>query len=289
MTRSGSIGFWLLAFLACGTPTTIAETPPALPEATAPASAAAPASAFIQALTLAEPSHPLPDGAPAALAYFPASFDRAQAYDLVVFLHGWSGCVNVLMRDAQQPCVEGDDGDDTHEGWNLGERLSAPQRVVLVPQLMFQRRDGSPGRFSDADYARWWLEHALAELHLPSPRSVVLMPHSAGFETALAWAQSGIRIDAIFLMDALYARAPEFFAWAQEGEARVLVSFYTAGSTARQSRRLSRLAEREGLSTRVRQIHTSARHAVVPSVEGPEALREFFEDLHHGSAIVTGD
>lgn len=286
MTRPGSIGFGLLALVACGTPTTAPETPTRVVEAAEPPVVVAPSPAIIEALDVAEPSHSLPDGAPAALAHFPAAFERGEPYDLVVFLHGWSGCVNVLMRDGEQPCVE---GGEARPGWNLGEILSAPQRVLLIPQLAFRRRDGDAGRFTDADFTREWLDHALAELHLNPPRSIVLIPHSAGFETALSWAKSEIPIDAIFLMDALYAKAPEFFAWASADDARVLVSFYTGGSTGRQSRRLARMAEREGLDSRIRRVHTDARHAVVPSIEGPGALHEFFENFHHSPSVDAAD
>lgn len=286
MTRSGSIGFVLFALAACGTPPPAPETPEQAVEAPEPPTPVAPSPPSIQRIDMAEPSHSLPEEAPAALAYLPASFEPGEPYDLVVFLHGWSGCVNVLMRGGEQPCIE---GREARTGWNLGEILSAPQRVVLMPQLEFRRRDGDAGRFRDAEYVREWLGIALEALQLESPRSLVLMPHSAGFETALAWAQSGIAIDAIFLMDALYAKAPDFFEWAADDEARVLITFYTGGSTGRQSRRLARMAEREGLSERVRRVHTGARHAVVPSVEGPGALRDFFENAHRLPSVRAAD
>ncbi|MFT5355439.1 MAG: pimeloyl-ACP methyl ester carboxylesterase [Polyangiales bacterium] len=285
LTRPGSIRFWLVFFFACGTPAPVAEMSPQNAEPAA-AAVVAPSPAFIDVITVDEPSHSLPEGAPAALARFPAAFERSEPYDLVVFLHGWSGCINVLMRDDEQACVE---GDTVRQAWNLGETLGAPQRVLLMPQLAFQRRDGDAGLFEDPEYTRDWLAHVLVELSLDAPRNTVLMPHSAGFETALAWAQSGVPIDAIFLMDALYAKAPDFFAWASADEERVLVTFYTGGSTGRQSRRLARMAEREGVDSRVRRVHTRARHAEVPSAEGPGALREFFENAHHGARVDTGD
>lgn len=277
MTRSGSIGFALLTLAACGTPPPAPETPTPVVEAPEPPPPAPPSPPSIEVIEVAETSHSLPDGAPAALAYVPASFEHGEPYDLVIFLHGWSGCINVLMRAGEQPCME---GREPRPGWNLGEILSAPQRVVLMPQLAFRRRDGEAGRFREPDFPQQWLEFALEALQLEAPRSLVLMPHSAGFETALSWAQSDIPIDAIFLMDALYAKAPDFFEWARADEGRVLITFYTGGSTGRQSRRLARMAEREGLSGRVRRVHTDARHAVVPSVEGPVALRDFFENAH---------
>ncbi|MFK8002575.1 MAG: hypothetical protein AB8H86_23495 [Polyangiales bacterium] len=285
MTRPGSIGF-VLALVACSTPPPASETPTPVVQTPEPPPPPAPSPESIVVIDVAEPSHTLPDGAPAALAHFPAAFDREEPYDLVVFLHGWSGCVNVLMREGEQPCVE---GREPRAGWNLGAVLSAPQRVILMPQLAFRRRDGDAGRFGDAEYTRGWLEDALVSLRLDTPRSVALMPHSAGFETALSWAQSDIPIDAIFLMDALYAKAPDFFEWAHADDERVLVTFYTGGSTGRQSRRLARMAEREGVGARVRRVHTNARHAVVPRVEGPAALNDFFENPHRLPGVGTAD
>lgn len=283
--RPGSIGFGLFFLLVCCTsPPAPAPAPRSEPPAPAPAPALSVAA--VEVISVQESSHPLPEGAPAALAYFPDAFDRSEPYDLVIFLHGWSGCVEVLMRSGEQTCLE---DSEVRQGWGLGEILGAPQRVLLMPQLAFRRRDGDAGRFTDADYTRRWLAEALDQLNLSTPRSTALMPHSAGFEAAIAWAQSGVSIQAIFLMDSLYAKAPEFFEWAIADEERVLVTFYTGGSTGRQSRRLARMADREGLSARIRRVHTNARHAVVPSVEGPAVLREFFENSHHSARVPARD
>ncbi len=238
------------------------------------------------ALRVDEPSHPVPEGAPHALVHVPEGFRSDQPWDLVVFLHGWNGCVNVLMGAGPTRCV-GNMGAE-HEGWELGRVFDQAERnaLFLMPQLAFDRRDGTSGRFREDGFARRFLE-AVADRVEPwperPPRRTILTAHSAGFETALAWLQHGeVPIDEVVLFDALYSGTAIFAEWWKETEDRRLVSIHIgSGSTAWQSRRLRRIAAwanrslGESLSSDASMVvmETDVPHRDVPRAHLVDALR----------------
>jgi len=220
-------------------------TPPAA-ESSRPA-AGPPEPAAILLVELPEPSHSVPAGAPHALVRVPEGFRADEPWALVVFLHGWNGCVNVLMRSGPTHCVG--DARDPAEGWNLAEVFDGAERnaLFLMPQLAFHRRDGDAGHFADEGYVRRFLEAVAERVDAwpdSPPNRILLTAHSAGFETALAWIRHGdVPIDEVVLFDALYAGAERFARWVLESEDRRLVSIHTGrGSTLRQSGRLRRMA-----------------------------------------------
>jgi len=258
------------------------EPPPANEPAPPPAP---PAEAATLALQVPEPSHPVPAGAPHALVQIPEGFRADEPWDLVVFLHGWSGCVNVLMHAGPTGCVEGIGPQQT--GWDLAGAFADANAnaLFLMPQLAFRRRDGSAGRFAEEGFVKAFVD-AVAQRVDPwpahPPQRVVVMAHSAGFESALAWIrQSAIPVDEVVLFDALYAGTEAFARWVGT-EGRRLVSIHTGhGSTARQSRRLDRLVRRASLSVGDRLtsespvviLETGVPHRDVPRAFLAAALR----------------
>ncbi len=229
-----------------------------------------------RALRLTEPSHEAPDNAPHAILWTPPS-PRA----VFVFLHGWRGCAPVLAHSGSVACRE---GDEEQEGWGLIARFrdAGQDALFVVPQLAWRARTGHPGRFAQEGYAARWLD----ALDVPADLPVVLLAHSAGFETALAIARHGglgDRLRAIVLFDALYAGTERLLAWVRQDPRRRLVSYATrSGRPARQQRRLDRLARRAGLAvahsldavaeaTVVTQ-RTYAAHADVPRRHLPEVV-----------------
>ncbi|HEY8428971.1 MAG TPA: hypothetical protein VIL20_11380 [Sandaracinaceae bacterium] len=183
--------------------------------------------------------------APSVVVHATPSFDPAGPLHLVVFLHGWNGCARVLAGEGAIACR---DGDRPREGWGLARRVdeSGVPALFVVPQLAFLERSGDPGRFAEPGRFRAFLEELLAVLPVGDPSldrvgSLVLLAHSAGFETALALvARGGVPIDAVVLFDALYRGVAPFLAWAGGAPERRLVSLYTgSGRTAQQSRMLA--------------------------------------------------
>lgn len=282
----------LFALLACGvldcggSEGAVGRTPTPPPAEPSRPAARPPEPAAIVAVDVPEPSHSVPAGAPHALVRVPEGFRADEPWELVVFLHGWNGCVNVLMRSGATYCVG--DARDPVEGWDLAGVFDRAGRnaLFLMPQLAFQRRDGDAGHFADDGYARRFLEAVAERVDAwpdSPPSRILLTAHSAGFETALAWLRHGdVVVDEVVLFDALYAGAEGFARWVMESEDRRLVSIHTGrGSTRRQSGRLRRIATIGELpvgaslssDARVVILESDAPHRDVPRAHLVDAVR----------------
>lgn len=196
--------------------------------------------------------------APSAVVHLPPAFDARAPLHLVVFLHGFSGCTQVLASAGRARCRA---GDVEREGWNLtGHHDAAGTNTLLViPQLAFMKRSGRPGCFAEHGCFRRFLEELLGETlaaELGGPRTLrdvaglTLVAHSAGFETALAILERG-QVDeyvrAVVLMDALYSGAGGFARWLlahARPDARLISMHLGRGGPARESKQLLRIARR---------------------------------------------
>jgi pimeloyl-ACP methyl ester carboxylesterase len=211
--------------------------------------------------------------APSAIVHAPPGLDLARRpLRVVVFLHGWSGCVRVLAHEGPTGCR---DGERARDGWGLLARFDAgaPNALFVLPQLAYLERDGSPGRFREPGRFRAFLEELLVALRprlgavtVDELAPVTLLAHSAGFETALALlARGGVEVGSVVLFDALYVGVEPFATWVAAATERRLVSLYTGtGRTARQSAMLAR---------RARTLLPSGAVAEDASISLPEALR----------------
>lgn len=250
----------------------------------ADADAAAPACsgpAWTARVVLDRSPFPPVAGAPTAVVHAPPCFDPAPPLQLVVFLHGWTGCAAVLEGSGPTACRP---GDRELEGWGLGERHdhAGTGSLLVVPQLAFMVQDGGVGRFAEEGFFGDFVDELLRERiadRLGAPRSlgdvdrVTLVAHSAGFKTALSILQRGgadAVVRDVVLFDALYAGPALFGQWVAGappgGAKRQLVSLYTRrGPTARLNRELG-----EALQARL------GREAVALDPAGPlaDALRE---------------
>ena len=106
------------------------------------------AEAFTEGLSLATRAYELPRGAPSLVAHAGASFDPSRPFDVVLFLHGWNGCVNVLVRAGEVPCIP---GGARETGWDLagGFDAASTNAVFLAPQLAYRTREGRPTASED--------------------------------------------------------------------------------------------------------------------------------------------
>ena len=161
-------------------------------------------------------------GAPSVIVHAPADFDARAPLRLVVFLHGYSGCVSVLMGRGEVACKP---GDVPREGWDLGRYHDAAHTnsLFVVPQLAYMKRDGRAGAFARPGGFRAFVEELLAgplASILGGPRRlkdvtrIDLVAHSAGYQTALAIMEQGglpaELLKSVVLFDALYAETPRF-------------------------------------------------------------------------------
>jgi hypothetical protein len=224
----------------------VAAAVPALGQSTGSARAA-PGHALdrLEGLTHA-PFEPVP-GAPQALLHRPVAAQGPA--DVVLYLHGYEGCVEVLAARGPARCRP---RAPLAEGWDL---LSAHAEAgvpswLLMPQLAFRTRDGSPGRLARAGEARRLVDEALARAApgaSPALRTVVVAAHSAAFESTLAVVRHGGLGEAlrhVVLLDAMYSGVPVFAEWAAGDASRSLVAFHTAGGTP--ERRARELVARYG-------------------------------------------
>jgi hypothetical protein len=138
-------------------------------------------------------------GAPSVIVHAPPGWNPRAPLHLVVFLHGYNGCVEVLMAEGPSRCKP---GAPEREGWNLGPQHDAAgtNTLFVVPQLAFAKRNGDPGAFGKAGGFRAFLEELLREglgKQLGGPRrfkdiaSLTLIAHSGAYQAALAIAEQG--------------------------------------------------------------------------------------------------
>jgi pimeloyl-ACP methyl ester carboxylesterase len=204
------------------------------------------------------------------IVHAPAGFDPSAPLHLVVFLHGYNGCVSVLMGSG--PCACKSNGPE-RDGWDLGRHHDAAQTntLFIVPQLAFLQRNGAPGQFGKRGGFRAFLEELLGETlvgrlggrrTLKDVASVTLVAHSAGYKTALAIAeQGGVRaqLKAIVLLDALYGETPRYVRVVETQVPRGLrfVSLYLERGPPRvENQRLYRRLKRT-LGSSVEQVDTA--------------------------------
>ena len=280
-------------------PTSVSEREPE------PEPAREPEPAWTFETTLANAAFDTP-GSPSVVVHAPATFDPASPLNLVVFVHGWSGCARQLALAGEISCR---DGAREVAGWDLAGRFDEAglDALFVVPQLAFLRRDGSPGRFFEQGRFRAFLEellHALVERIGPPTTiarvaSITLLAHSAGYETALAILRRGgvdAQVRRVALFDALYRGHGPFADWVRASPDRRLVSIHTGqGRTQSQSRLLAgRLREvlGEQLSNeaegelpalvrahRVVIARTDVPHGEVPAAHIPSLLPALLDGL----------
>lgn len=250
-------------------------------------------------------SHPLPPGAPIAVAHLPSDLPSdPKDVDVVLFLHGWRGCARVLAeagptrcRDAERPAI----------GWGLAERHAASRSsaILLIPQLAYRTRDGSPGRFAEAGFTRRFLRASLERIasergwkRRPRLRTLTVIAHSAGYRTALAILERGevaSELRSLVLMDALYDAEDTFADWLVRSPRHRLLAIHTGrGEPEGRTKRLATRVKKLLGDPRVRSVrghlespHTSARltvlhsphpHGAIPARHLREVLELFAEE-----------
>jgi hypothetical protein len=205
--------------------------------------------------------------APSVLVHAPEGFDPKPPLHLVVFLHGYNGCVEVLAASGRARCRP---GEAEHDGFGVVRHhdSAGTNTLLVIPQLAFMRREGDPGCFERPGCFRRFLHELLSEAlvdelggvrTLRDVGSLTLVAHSAGYRAALAILQHGEvgpRVRGVVLLDALYGEAEDYAAWLAAASPEVrLISFYLdRGKTYAGSRTLLQLSRRAFGAARVAQI-----------------------------------
>ena len=160
---------------------------------------------------------------PDVLVHIPTSFDTRGPLNVVVYLHGWNGCIAVTAADQDAPCSP--DG-RTRSAMSVVSQFDRgqPDAVLLLPQLAFDRPTTAPGRLGERGGFRALLAELLEQPDVASllggPHSpeglgrVVLFAHSAAYVPAAAMLErGGVDVDDVFLLDAVYRNLPAFASW----------------------------------------------------------------------------
>jgi hypothetical protein len=251
-------------------------------------------------------------GVPSVIVHIGPHFNSHAPLQLVVFLHGYNGCVTVLMAHGEAHCRP---SDPATEGWDLGSVHDAAgtNTVLVVPQLALLRRDGRPGAFGQPGVFRTFLEEVLrgplatllgAKHSLADVAGVHVVAHSGGYQAALALLDdASLRplLKSVVLFDALYGETPRF---AQHVIARVpnglrFVSIALPnGTPSRENEQLLRLlrpalgqaqvaiAEPAELAQTVSQHAVVIAHGTPPHRLVPEHhLAEVLRALHLAGAL----
>ena len=199
----------------------------------------APAAAATYLLTLDAGAYPPTAAHPSALVYLPRGFDPTPPLSVVVFLHGFSNCVENVVRDAGGECTP--DG-GTRAAYALSAQLEATGKnaMLLVPEIDYDQQTGAPGNLGATDGFKALLAETLADLSGPLHGATVadvgtllVTSHSGGYQAAAGIAsKGGVPVDEIDLFDSLYGNSADFDAWAKavgSSPGKRFTDFYTSG------------------------------------------------------------
>jgi hypothetical protein len=179
------------------------------------------------------------------LVHVPAGFDVRKPGVMVVFFHGHGATLERDVRDRQLlPAQISESG------------LNA---VLVAPQLAYDARDSSAGKFWERDGFKRFMAESAAQLArvYGDPRAseafanmpVVIVAYSGGFETA-AWCLQigglGKRVTGVVLLDALYGHLEKFSSWIARNRSGFFVSAYTQHNKRRDDE-LARMLRDKGI------------------------------------------
>lgn len=189
--------------------------------------------------------------APAVAVHVPQGFDAGRGPGVVLYFHGWNGCVRVALADEDAPCVE-DGPDRTASALAAQLDASGVNAMLVAIELRPDIASGDPGRLLEPGRVRALLQEIFVEhLAMPLGRTIdvdalgptMVVAHSGGYQAAAATlAVGGIRIDDVVLLDALYG-ADDVFASAVRRGVRFLDLYTCCGGTDGHSRTLAALVQ----------------------------------------------
>ena len=201
-------------------------------------------------------------GRPDVAVHVPPGFDATRRPGVVVYFHGWNGCVQVALGDDDVPCSE---GGDVRAASHLAAQLDAARvnAVLVAVELRADLPTGEPGQLATLGGLRALLHELFAEhlaaalgegcaLEVDALDRVVVVAHSGGYQAAAAVLAMGDvpSITEVVLLDALYGADEVFARWLGDAgfdAPRRFVDLYTCcGGTLEHSRTLAALAHDAG-------------------------------------------
>jgi len=200
---------------------------------------------------------------PDVAVHVPAGFDATRRPGLIVYFHGWQGCVAASLASGDVPCA---DGGPPAPASNLIAAVDAAgvNALLVAVELRVNMPTGEPGQLSMASGLHDLLRELLSEklagaLGCPLPVDrldpVVIVAHSGGYQAAASVLSRGDvpQIREVVLLDALYGSEEAFrrfvvddidgFDPRRSGGLRFVDLYTCCGGTLDASRSLSRLFE----------------------------------------------
>ncbi len=197
-------------------------------------------------------------GHPDAAVHVPPGFDATRRPGVLLYFHGWNGCVATSLADEDSPCT--DEG-EARPASALAAQIDAARvnALLVAVELRVDMPTGDPGQLAMPDGLRDLLRELFSE-HLADPLGctldvealdrVVVMAHSGGYQAAASALRYGglPRITEVDLLDAFYGADGIFEDWVGRAVDRDdprlrFVDLYTAaGGTVARSRALAALA-----------------------------------------------
>ena len=199
-----------------------------------PGDAARPSATGTYLLTLDAGAFPPTAAHPSALVYVPRNFDPTPPIQIVVFLHGFSNCVENVVRDAGAECTP---GGGTRAAYALAAQLEATGKnaILVCPEVLFDQSAGNPGNLGVANGWKALLTEVLANVPLGAGigdvGTVGVASHSGGYQAAAAIAnKGGVPVAELYLLDSLYGNTADFDTWAKAvGPGKRFADVYTSG------------------------------------------------------------
>jgi hypothetical protein len=183
--------------------------------------------------------------------HVPPGFDATRSPGVVLYFHGWRGCVAAALAQDDTPCEEG--GDARAASALAAQIDDARVNALLVAvELRVDAATGEPGDLAAPAGMRAVLREVLGSLAGPigcalEPEAldrIVVVAHSGGYQAAASVLAFGDLpgISEVVLLDGLYGADDVFRRWLTAGHR--FVDLYTCcGGTLDRSRSLAALAQ----------------------------------------------
>jgi hypothetical protein len=220
---------------------------------------------------------PFPDDPfPSVAVHVPPGFDAADRPGLVLYIHGWQGCVAAALGENDTRC---DDAGEPRTAANLAAQIDrARVNAILVAfELRRNASTGEVGALAVPGQARNALRELFTEvlaaplgcaLDVDALDRIMIIAHSGGYQAAASVLAYGDlpALSEVVLLDSLYGAEPVFARWIADDIERFdprltsslrFVDLYTCcGGTADTSRAFARTTAealaRAGLPSSIR-------------------------------------
>jgi len=201
-------------------------------------------------------------GHPDVAVHVPAGFDATRRPGLIVYFHGWRGCVEAAMSAGDVSCHE---GGDRLPGSAIASQVDEARvnALAVAVELRPEMSTGEPGNLASPGGFHELLRELLSErlapylgcpIEVDALDRVVVVAHSGGYQAAASVLALGDvpEIREVVLLDALYGAQDVFLRWMGDSadedslaESRRFVDIYTCCSgTAEASRAMAERTRR---------------------------------------------